>query len=70
MLAETGVQVRCICPSFADTNIIREGIENVAETREKIVTDWGLMKYQFCIRVLFFKSSFSGPSMSLKGSTA
>jgi len=47
IFAETGVELRCICPSFADTNIIREGIENVAEARKKIQTDWGLMKPEF-----------------------
>ena len=36
--------MRCICPSFADTNIIREGIENVEEARKKIVKEYGLMQ--------------------------
>ena len=44
VLSETGVSVRCICPSFADTNIIREGIENVEEARKKIVKEYGLMQ--------------------------
>merc|ERR1719391_1536314 len=30
ILEETGVRVVCICPSFADTNIIREGMEDRA----------------------------------------
>jgi len=30
ILEETGVRVVCICPSFADTNIIREGMEERA----------------------------------------
>jgi 15-hydroxyprostaglandin dehydrogenase (NAD) len=44
VFAETGVQLRCICPSFADTNLIKEGVENVEEIREKIKKDFGLMK--------------------------
>merc|ERR1711915_1046003 len=36
ILAETGVELRCICPSFADTNIVREGIEDPDEARERI----------------------------------
>jgi len=47
VLSETGVEVRCICPSFADTNIIREGIENVEEARMKIQREYGLMRPEF-----------------------
>jgi len=47
VLSETGVSVRCICPSFADTNIIREGIENVEEARKKIVKEYGLMQPEY-----------------------
>jgi len=47
VFAETGVQLRCICPSFADTNIIREGIDNADEAREKIKREFGLMKPEF-----------------------
>ena len=44
VFAETGVELRCVCPSFADTNIIKEGIKNVDEAREKILKDFGLMQ--------------------------
>jgi len=47
VFAETGVQLRCICPSFADTNIIKEGIKNVDEAREKIKNVYGLMTPEF-----------------------
>jgi len=47
VLSETGVSVRCICPSFADTNIIREGIEDVQAARNKIVKQYGLMQPEF-----------------------
>jgi len=36
ILAETGVRVVCLCPTFTDTNIIREGMMNTATTRQHI----------------------------------
>jgi len=47
ILAETGVQLRCICPSFADTNIIREGIEDPDQARERINKLGGVMTPEF-----------------------
>lgn len=39
--ATTGVKIKCICPGFADTNIIREGMLNAAEVREGIIKRHG-----------------------------
>jgi len=46
MEAETGVKLQCICPMFADTNIIREGLE-ADVVRGKIETLYGLMTPEF-----------------------
>merc|ERR1711990_706660 len=37
---ETGVRVVCICPSFADTNIIREGMEDKAGAVRAKIESW------------------------------
>lgn len=45
---ETGVRLMCICPSFADTDIIREGMEDrTATVREKIQAEFGLMSPEY-----------------------
>merc|ERR1711990_201488 len=40
ILEETGVRVVCICPSFADTNIIREGMEDKAGAVRAKIESW------------------------------
>lgn len=39
--AATGVKLKCICPAFADTNIIKEGMTAAADVREKIIQKHG-----------------------------
>jgi len=51
--AETGVTIQCICPSFADTNIIRDGMENVEEARAKIKGRFGLMTPEYVAEAFY-----------------
>merc|ERR1712179_50607 len=39
--AATGVKLKCICPAFADTNIIRDGMTEPEEIRGKIIKKLG-----------------------------
>merc|ERR1719228_2691356 len=54
--AETGVTVQCICPSFADTNIIREGLgsqEDVKATRAKLEANFGIMTPEYVAEAFY-----------------
>jgi len=39
--ATTGVKIKCICPSFADTNIIRDGMASAEAVRDQITNRFG-----------------------------
>jgi len=51
VLAHTGVKLQCICPSFADTNIIREGIKE--EETDAVKKTFGLMSPEYVAEAFY-----------------